>query len=578
MLREKVPTQTATLGKWLQEDREPSRVSVILQALRDQPGGEIRPLLEGVIQDKEHSQANRVAAAVHFVQTLDAGNEARLLPLAEKTEDSPVLAELLRAMGTRPKIPAAPMLRQKLASASPEVRATAIVALADWGENDAGDLARNLFSDSDGRVRAAAAQAAGKLAFRPAADQLVKLAIDPDAGVRRESLNALRAIREPRVIALAEKALADRETVFAALDALGEGGGPAQAASLVELARRNPSADVLASVGKVLTRWADRPNVSVDQRRTIDGALAEIHGSSGVLLAWRVVGPVTAPAAAQLLIKMLAGQPAADSRVSLAGGFDARVVLGKAVSPDDTWLSRAELTAAEMEPVEFFIANTGLAAVLLNGKLVYRREKPGVIGPYTDRFEAALQKGRNVLIVQLTGVKAVAEFQVRFRRKTASADQERYTLAALSRTGNPAVGRELFFNAEKSLCIKCHRIGEQGERIGPELTGVGARFSKIYIVESILQPSRTIAPSFETITVSLKNGKVVSGVKVAETETTITLGDTQAVKHTLNKADIEEQQKQPTSTMPEGTEKRLTEDEFVDLVSFLANLKDMRGR
>jgi hypothetical protein len=30
--------------------------------------------------------------------------------------------------------------------------------------------------------------------------------------------------------------------------------------------------------------------------------------------------------------------------------------------------------------------------------------------------------------------------------------------------------------------------------------------------------------------------------------------------------------------MPDGVEKRLSEDEFVDLISFLVNLKETRGR
>jgi putative heme-binding domain-containing protein len=78
--------------------------------------------------------------------------------------------------------------------------------------------------------------------------------------------------------------------------------------------------------------------------------------------------------------------------------------------------------------------------------------------------------------------------------------------------------------------------------------------------------------------VALKDGKVVSGVKVAETETSLTLVDGQAQKHVLSRRDVEEQQKSPVSTMPEGVEKRLTEDEFADLISFLASLKEPRGR
>ncbi len=44
----------------------------------------------------------------------------------------------------------------------------------------------------------------------------------------------------------------------------------------------------------------------------------------------------------------------------------------------------------------------------------------------------------------------------------------------------------------------------------------------------------------------------------------------------LRKADIDEQQPQPVSVMPEGLEKPLTADEFVDLIAFLASLRDSR--
>ena len=106
---------------------------------------------------------------------------------------------------------------------------------------------------------------------------------------------------------------------------------------------------------------------------------------------------------------------------------------------------------------------------------------------------------------------AASAFHLRFRRKSATAEHERLTQAALSRRGNPERGRKLFFDAAKSLCLKCHRLGDQGERIGPELTGVGGRFSRIYLVESILEPSRTIAPSFATLVLALKNGQVLTG-------------------------------------------------------------------
>jgi putative heme-binding domain-containing protein len=95
-------------------------------------------------------------------------------------------------------------------------------------------------------------------------------------------------------------------------------------------------------------------------------------------------------------------------------------------------------------------------------------------------------------------------------------------------------------------------------------------------VESILEPSRSIAPSFATMTLMLKNGKTLTGVKVAETETTLTLADTQSQKHAVVKTDIEQQQPSPVSSMPEGLEKRFTQDEFIDLIAFLMSQKESR--
>jgi putative membrane-bound dehydrogenase-like protein len=584
MLREKVPARAATLGRWLKEERQPDAVADLLAALRDLPAGDSRPHLESVFEDKKHTAASRLLAVTLFVQGLDAAGDGRLLPAAEAVEDGPVLAELLRAMGTRKVRGATPFLLRKLTSSDAEVRARALVALAETDVAEAREPVRKLLADTDARVRSAAALAAGRMALRPAGDQLLKLARDPEAEVRRSSLEALRRLREPRAVAVAVTALGDPEMALKALECLGELGGPDQAGPVADLARRHPSAEILAAAGKVLTGWRSQEGLSEARRQELDGALAQVHGGSGVPLAWHVQGPMRPAAADETVGQVTAGrslptaeQPAKGWKLVLSAGLDARVPLGPVTADDDTWLAYSEVVVPESAKVEFLTTSSGLVTVWLNGDKVYQRDRPVVAGPYPDRFEATLAKGRNRLLVRLSRVKGAAEFQLRFRRKSATADHERLTLAALSRAGNPEHGRQVFLNAEKSLCVKCHRVGDQGERIGPELTGLGSRFSKAYIVESILEPSRTIAPSFETVVVSLKNGKVLSGIKVAETETTITLADNQAAKQVVARADIDEVQKGTVSTMPEGLEKRLTEDEFVDLVSFLMSLKEPRG-
>ena len=58
---------------------------------------------------------------------------------------------------------------------------------------------------------------------------------------------------------------------------------------------------------------------------------------------------------------------------------------------------------------------------------------------------------------------------------------------------NPQRGAAVF---AKANCIKCHRFGERGESVGPDLTCVSRRFQKKEILESILFPSQVISDQY----------------------------------------------------------------------------------
>jgi putative membrane-bound dehydrogenase-like protein len=580
MLREKVRVRGKTLGKWLAEERDPAAVATLLAGLGGTSGSEVRPSLEALIRDRKQTAANRLAATALFLEGL-TGGEARLAVVAAAVEDGPILAALLRGVAARKDCASAKLVLEKTASANAEVRAATVEALAVLKVPEARDVIGKMLTDAAARVRAAAARAVGQLALRPSAAQLLKLARDPDASVRRSSLEALRRLREPRALAVAVAALNDDPIAVTALECVGDLGGPAQAVAVAQFARRRPSTEVLAAAGKVLSGWAAREELGALKRQQIESALAEIHGGSGVLLGWHIRGPLPDGG---LVARLIAGRdlptgatPAPGWRIALASGIDARVRL-RSAAVGNTWLAYTEAALSGPEKVEFFITRSAPATVWLNGKVVYENDRPGVPGPYPERFEAELTKGVHRLLVRLSGVKGEGEFSLRFRRKSATAGQERLARAALSRAGNPENGRKVFLAVEKSLCLKCHRVSGQGEQVGPDLTGLGSRFSKAYIIESILEPSRTVSPSFESTLVELKSGKVLAGIKVAETETAITLVDNEAKKHVLARSAIEAMRKQPGSAMPDGLEKRLTEDEFVDLVSFLVNLKERRAR
>lgn len=574
MQREKITPQVSVLKLWLEQEKDAAALAAILESLREQPGDQVRDALTAIVKNAAHTAANRQAALEMLSKEADA---ARWLELAASVEDGPVLADVLTRVGKQPRAQAVPLLLRHLESPAAEVRAAALTALVAVQAPGARERIQKLLNDRSALVRQAAAVAAGKLKLSAAADDLIKLAADADAGVRRASLEALGALRERRALPLFVTALGDRQTELIALAGVADLGGSDHAAAVVDLARRSPASDVLLKAARTLNSWNTK-DLPAATRRRLTHALAEIHGSHGMLLCWHVSGGVNSKVL-PLQILLNPEQCLNETNVLLSAIVaDARAALGSADhSPADArWYGFTDVFVPQGTPVQFLASSSGELEVWLNGRSLYRRPSAASFQPDSDRFSGELTKGLNRLAVSVKAARGPVEFQLRFRRRSASADHERLAQAALARPGDLQRGRKLFLDIEKSQCLKCHRLGDQGERIGPELTGVGGRFSRIYLVESILEPSRTIASSFQTWAVTLKNGRMLGGVKVAETESMLTLADNQGQKHVLAKSEIDEQAPQPLSTMPDGLEKRFSLEEFVDLVAFLVSQKEPR--
>jgi putative heme-binding domain-containing protein len=69
--------------------------------------------------------------------------------------------------------------------------------------------------------------------------------------------------------------------------------------------------------------------------------------------------------------------------------------------------------------------------------------------------------------------------------------------------------------------------------------------------------------------VLLADGQTLTGVRVAETPTLLSIGDTKGVVHQVPRDQIEELRVQTQSIMPDGLEQRISAQQFVDLVIFL---------
>ncbi|MHB1421889.1 MAG: PVC-type heme-binding CxxCH protein [Gemmataceae bacterium] len=134
----------------------------------------------------------------------------------------------------------------------------------------------------------------------------------------------------------------------------------------------------------------------------------------------------------------------------------------------------------------------------------------------------------------------------------------------VEKTGEVRKGFEVF----KSICAKCHRHGDTGETIAPNLTGFNVH-PKSKILQKMLDPNSSVEGNFRQYTVTTKAGRIINGLLASETKTAIEIVDTEAKRHVVLRDDIDEMTASNRTIMPEGFEKQLSKDDFVNLLEFL---------
>ncbi len=138
--------------------------------------------------------------------------------------------------------------------------------------------------------------------------------------------------------------------------------------------------------------------------------------------------------------------------------------------------------------------------------------------------------------------------------------------------GDKDAGKTIFFQKIAVACLRCHKVAGQGGEVGPELTGIGTKQKRDYLLESLIQPDKSIAKGFESLILILTNGKTITGILKHDNPNDLVLMDADGKLIIVKKSDIEEK-KTGKSAMPADLYKQLTKYELRDLVEYLATLK-----
>ena len=145
--------------------------------------------------------------------------------------------------------------------------------------------------------------------------------------------------------------------------------------------------------------------------------------------------------------------------------------------------------------------------------------------------------------------------------------------------GNVAHGEEIFWG--KGQCGSCHMLGGKGALKGPDLTNVAAEYKSNLIVDALTKSNHRVygdggvhlralpaMDTYDAVHVTLSNGGTVDGELLNQDSYSLQLMGDDNQLHLLDRSQVKSVENKPP-LMPTDYDKRLTKDEFADLMAFL---------
>ena len=571
----------------LERESDPLNLALTARALGSLADARAVPTLGKLLLDSARPLEVRSSAldALSSLNSPQALNARLMLAYDRKAPDE-LIARALPGLGRARALPAndlAGFLDHKAES----VRAAALAAfppgkpLAE--STRAAVLAR--LDDPSALVVAAAIDAVATHKLVEAVPRLIVLT--GEEGTRVEATRGLTLMPDLRALPVYVAALSDRDL---ALRKAGES---------ALLAIRDGAADDLESMAKA-GKFVGPPALAVER------ILARFHP----VIDWRVIGPFPRTTARPF------DDPAAIDFDRKVGGVEGRTIAwlarsgdpatgrvllddfkGKADdgsfgfdssgSPDLVAFAYSEVSSDRDRSALLLVGSSGPILVRANERTVL--DQAAIAGrPFatdSDLVRVVLKKGINRVLVRARqgmgpwcfGVQVSEPSDFPPAAEAGTAGVEGLRAFALSHHGDARNGQALFFDARGIGCSKCHAVAGKGAaNVGPDLTGLAAKYDKAEIVRSVLEPSSRIATGYQPFLIALRGGNVVTGLLRAEGESHLDLSDAEGRPIRVAKAEIESRRVGEVSLMPTGLVDSLSPVEFADLIAYLAGLKAVK--
>ena len=132
-------------------------------------------------------------------------------------------------------------------------------------------------------------------------------------------------------------------------------------------------------------------------------------------------------------------------------------------------------------------------------------------------------------------------------------------------------GKAAFNDAQ---CMLCHRFGNEGGYVGPELTAASSKYARRDILESILDPSKVVSDQFQNVMIIKKDGDAETGRLIDEDDTKVVIqpNPLSAERIPIQKTEIAERRPSHVSPMPEGLLNQFARDEILDMLAYIESM------
>ena len=136
--------------------------------------------------------------------------------------------------------------------------------------------------------------------------------------------------------------------------------------------------------------------------------------------------------------------------------------------------------------------------------------------------------------------------------------------------GDPQAGERIFYHPRVGGCFHCHEYEGRGYTVGPDLSPTGKALTRERLLESIVHPSKEIAPMFTNWTILKTDGETLSGIHIGdEVDGRMKFADQTGRVFHIHPNDIDQRKPSEKSIMPDSLADNLTPQEMRDLLAFL---------